>query len=226
VTSAAVALERVRRRLSFAVRDLEMAIGFYEAARIPHLHMEVQARFRDTDARHTFVALRTAALFQSALAVMRLWDSRDDTASLVKIGRDLRSCDLLDAVAADSVQRQAGLWGASIGKTTRNDLVLLGGLVTRLKEGRLRARLDRLRAYRNKSLAHRDPFENEGMVLARTAEVADVAIVLAASCCLVSRLRLAIDFTVYKPRSVRMIRRRYAEAFWTIPVRTERLDSN
>lgn len=224
--STAVAVERVRRRLAFAARDLEMAISFYEAARIPHRRADVQARFSDTEAGHTFVALRSAALFQTALSVMRLWDRRDDTASLVTIARELESHDLLDAISKDAALRQGHLWGSAVAKSTHEDLVSLRERIAKMKEGRLRGPLDRLRAYRDKRLAHRDPFESSKAGLARTAMVTDVAFVLAASCYIVRRLRLAIDFIIDNPRAYRMIRRRYAEAFWAIPIRAERHDDD
>ena len=220
------AVERVRLRLRSALLDLEAAISFYEAARIPHLRTDIQARFSDTEAGHTFRAVRTAALFQTALTVMRLWDQHDDTASLVAIARDLRSDELLDALAADAARQLGALFGSSIRKEKRDDLIELRDGVLKIKESSLRARFERLRAYRDKRLAHRDPFETPRGVLAQTTEVKDIAIVLAASCHFMRRARLAIDFTYDSPRQHRMIRRRYAEAFWNIPLRAPRHDDD
>jgi hypothetical protein len=225
VTAAAV-VERVRKRLASAGRDLEMAISFYEAARIPHLRADIQARFSDTEAGHTFVALRSATLFQAALTVMRLWDHHDDTASLVAIARDLQASELLDALSADAMERLGDDWGASIAEEKRRELICLRNLITRTKESRLRSRLERLRAYRDKRLAHRDPFENHRTELARTADVTDMVVVLAVSCTILRRARLAINFAFNNPRRFRVIRRRYSEAFWAIPLRVERHDED
>jgi hypothetical protein len=206
-----------------AIRDLEMALAFYEAARIPHMRADIQGRFAETEASHTFVALRSAALFQTTLTVMRLWDSNRDTAVLVMIAKDLRSDALLDWLASKAQREQSHLWGSAIGATTRADLVKQRDLIEDLTARRLCERLSRLRAYRDKRLAHRDPFEGPRTERARLAEVQDAVVVLGISCVVLRALRLSIDGSRHRPRDVRLLRRRSAEAFWRIPLRTERL---
>jgi hypothetical protein len=222
--------DRPREMMRWLVRDLDSAIMFYEAARPLWLDRRIADRFHLTEAGNTAAALRFAAELQAAMAVLRMWDQgkqgnrgkkEDNTASLIGLMRELSTMAVQDALVAEATARVEHHYGPAVRSDIEPEIVRWCRAIG-VTEMRYRPNLDRLRAYRNKRLAHRNPFDLDGLSLAGTAGRGDIATMLAAARRIVRGLRACMDGEVYRPRDSQQLRRRYSEAFWTIPLRTPR----
>jgi hypothetical protein len=207
---------RIRLMFSELVRDLDMAIAFYEAARPVRKNLHIAQYFGGTDAAATVATLRFAGELQTKMAMLRLWDGHPDanTTSLVTLARHLKADDLLDALATAARNETAHLWGSKIGDEVRAEIVKWRSVIERNSTQHLKDRLRRLRAYRNKRLAHRNPFDVPGNLDARTAEWRDVIVLIGRSRRIIRELRPCIEAAIYDPRDWQRMRRQSGEAFW------------
>jgi hypothetical protein len=130
------------------------------------------------------------------------------------LARHLEADDLLDALAAAARSETAHLWGSKIGDKVRAEIIDWRTTIERNNTRHLKVRLRRLRAYRNKRLAHRNPFDVAGSADARTAEWRDVVVLIGRSRRIIRELRPCIEGTNYDPRGWQRIRRQSGEAFW------------
>jgi hypothetical protein len=199
-------------------RQIEHGIAIWEAVRPAQIDHAVQERFADTDAGNTFVALRQAALWQVSLITSRLWDQAQSTSSLLQAYTLLRRHPALVSAIAD---RSRSLNANEIQNTTRRFF--------QLRNKHLAPHLEALKAFRDSRLAHWQTFEDEkrkNLILSNRAELSNMVWCLSAALAFGTPLQVFSNSGMASFRDIRRIRRRYAKAFWSIPLRAERLDSD
>jgi hypothetical protein len=186
--------------------------------------------------------LRQSAIWQAALVTSRLWEHHEHSASLVPAFARIESNPaLVQAVTTRRAERWTTMemrWRAQNaqelernpmlhamskaaidGVGTRADelaraIADLAAAFRRNREGRISARLEALIAFRNKRLAHWDLRDSPKTRRAAEAALDDLVWTLGAASWFAERLALLCLGELPALRQHRMIRRRYAAAFW------------
>ncbi|MFG1374676.1 hypothetical protein V5F32_21070, partial [Xanthobacter oligotrophicus] len=76
-----------------------MAASFHEAWKPAAYDLELHKRLDNSYAAHTFIAIRAALRREMILALMRLWDGRNDNLRMESIARALQDKNILDELS-------------------------------------------------------------------------------------------------------------------------------
>lgn len=234
---------RVRKLVAAAMGAVGTATACVAAVAPAQDDTDVQDRYADTIAGHTFVTIRRQVHYGAVLALTRLWDHRagGSTGSHLRlddISREFASTHVRYALVAWHVrrdtERMAGarpdayppeairrgaaeserVWAARIDQFPR--------VHGRLRDRRLRRPLANLHDLRSRRLAHSEVSPHPNKPAFEAPSMSDLRRVLRASQCLVRQAHLLVKRSHFSFADVERLRMESARAFWSMPLRAER----
>jgi hypothetical protein len=91
----------LRKGVEAAQQEFDLAVTFQETWKPTAYDADLHRRMGNSLATNTFKVVRLALRREMVLALMRLWDKREDTVSLERIAQTLKKAGVIDALAVD-----------------------------------------------------------------------------------------------------------------------------
>lgn len=211
------------KKVDAATQELDMAVTFHEVWKPAIYDKDVIQRMGVSYATNAFHIVRTALRREMLLALMRLWDNDRRSVGVHVIADALRNSAIIDALAKKraaecknidvEVQMKKELL------QQRDEIVALVEKYYSFKDRKARDVLKKLKALRNKRLAHRDmrPLAATGAVPIDT----EIESFYQDMSKLISLLLHLVKAHGYDPQQTVEVFRFYASHFWAA-VRGER----
>jgi hypothetical protein len=230
-------IANLREKLLAAREVFDAATSFHEAwkptAYDPTLHSKIGRSY----AANTFRTIRFALRREMLLALMRLWDTQDDSIKMTSFVGSLRDAHVVDALALECeakrlrqtihhcddsevsdpavdrfiLERFAGEDSARLRQRARDALILL----EKYSPGGIAHHVvEKLRVLRNKRFAHHQIRFSVAEVSEATPTDEEIEGFYQDMSKLIHRLCLAVEDVHYDPEETAAIRRRHASLFW------------
>jgi hypothetical protein len=155
--SLADKLRRLRNKANVITGEYDLASSFHEAWKPTIYDADLQARIGESLAANTFLVIRDALRREMVLALMRIWDTGNDSLSLSILLQELDIPGVMESYIERSTKRLTDV-GIPIGDQILHNLrqvqADLHSMITEYTEGEKRNVYERLRRLRNDRLAH------------------------------------------------------------------------
>ncbi|MGD0420630.1 MAG: hypothetical protein ABSA68_13805 [Xanthobacteraceae bacterium] len=211
------------KKVDAATQELDMAVTFHEVWKPAIYDKDVIKRMGVSYATNAFHIVRTALRREMLLALMRLWDNDRRSVGVHVIADALRNSAIIDALAKKRAAEYKNIDVEVQMKKEllqqRDEIVALVEKYYSFKDRKARDVLKKLKALRNKRLAHRDmrPLAATGAVPIDT----EIESFYQDMSKLISLLLHLVKAHGYDPQQTAEVFRFYASHFWAA-VRGER----
>jgi len=214
----------LRDQVTAAQHEFDMAITFHEVWKPAANDKELHSRLGVSFATQAFLVVRYALRRETLLALMRLWDTDSRAIRMGSIADTLRDSRVIEALVLDRASRfvkhllidesaVVDQMRDDLGKRA-NEAVLL--IDKYMKGGKCHGVFNKLKALRNKRLAHREVLRTTAKATAKGADVADneIEVFYQDNSKLIAILLGLVNAIAYEPQDTANIFGFYAGHFW------------